>query len=94
MGLFTGEKYHTETTVESHLKKRVKERKGLCIKLFMRGWPDRLVLLRGGRVVFVELKRPVGGKYEPLQERNHAKLRALGFVVLVLNTKALIDHHF
>jgi hypothetical protein len=45
-----------------------------------RGYPDRLVLLSGGRAVFVELKRP-GGKLRPLQEHVHGQLKALGFQV-------------
>lgn len=94
MGLFTGERFHKEATVEGHLRKVVKAMRGYCIKLYLRGWPDRLVLLPGGRAVFVELKRPVGGKFEPLQERTHAKLRTLGFEVLVLNTKRSIDETF
>lgn len=91
MGLYTGERFHTEAVVEGHLKNVVKALRGYCVKLYMRGWPDRFVLLPGGRILFVELKRPVGGKFEPLQERNHAKLRALGFTVLVLNSKQSIN---
>lgn len=83
----------TENVVESHLLKRVKERFGLCIKVrFIRGFPDRIVLLPGARLIFFELKRPVGGKFEPLQLRWHAKLRALGFVVFVCKTKEEVDH--
>lgn len=56
-----------------------------------RGWPDRMVLFTGGITHWVELKRPVGGKYEPLQLRMHKELRALGFVVHVLHTKQMVD---
>ncbi len=94
MGLFTGERYATEDTVENHLKKVITARGGYCIKLMVRSWPDRLVLLPGGVIAFVELKRPKGGKYEPLQVRRHDRLRELGFTVLVLNTKRLVDIHF
>lgn len=89
------ESLETEDQVEGHLLKVVKKARGLCFKLrFMRGWPDRVVLLPGGLVLFVELKRPVGGKFEPLQERIHGKLRLLGFTVMVWNTKAQIDQYF
>lgn len=88
------DRYDTEDTVETHLRKCVKVLRGLCIKLNpfgMRGIPDRLVLLPGGIVLFFELKRPVGGSFEPLQERWHGKLRQLGFRVYVCNTKASVD---
>lgn len=82
----------TEDTVEDHLVAGIKRLRGLTVKIrFMRGWPDRLCLLPGGRLVWVELKRPVGGQFEPLQLRIHAKLRALGFRVAVCHTKALVD---
>jgi hypothetical protein len=91
----TSEQYATEDTVEAHLRKRVKALRGLCFKLhpffFGNGIPDRLVLLPGGRVLFFELKRPKGGRFEPLQERCHAKLRRMGFVVHVCNTKNSVN---
>lgn len=88
------ERLTTEDTVENHLRKCVKVLGGLCIKLNPFGYagiPDRMVLLPGGVLAFFELKRPVGGKFEPLQERWHAKLRKLGFHVYVCNTKASVD---
>jgi len=88
------ERLTTENVVEEHLRKSVKGLRGLCIKLNPFGYagiPDRLVLLPGGIVMFFELKRPVGGKYEPLQLRWHSKLRQLGFKVFVCNTKASVD---
>lgn len=88
------ERLASETTVENHLRKSVKLLRGLCIKLNpfgVRGIPDRLVLIPGGIVLFVELKRPVGGKFEPLQERWHVKLRRMGFTVVVCYTKAQVD---
>jgi len=85
----------TEDKVEEHACKRVKQARGLAIKLrFLRGWPDRIFLLPGAFLLFVEFKRPVGGKFEPLQERIHAKLRVLGFTVLVWNTKEQVDNYF
>lgn len=81
-----------ESTVENYLLARVKVLRGLAFKMrFMRGWPDRLVLLPGGVVLFVELKRPVGGVFEPLQLRIHSKLRRLGMAVVVCWTKRDVD---
>lgn len=88
------ERLASETTVENHLRKGVKLLRGLCIKLNpfgVRGIPDRLLLMPGGIVLFVELKRPVGGKFEPLQERWHVKLHRMGFTVVVCYTKAQVD---
>lgn len=88
------ERLATEDTVENHLRKVVKTMRGMCIKLNpfgCTGIPDRLVLLPGGVALFYELKRPVGGRFEPLQQRWHAKLRKLGFTVHVCHTKALVE---
>jgi hypothetical protein len=87
------DRYVTEDVIERHLLKWVKFLGGITFKMrFMRGWPDRLVLLPNGRWFFVELKRPVGGKFEPLQERTHDKLRKRGFVVYVWKNKEEVDH--
>lgn len=89
------ERLAREDTVENRLIKCVKAARGFTIKVrFMRGWPDRIVLLPGGVLLFVELKRPVGGKFEPLQERIHGKLRSIGFNVQVWHTKSLINDYF
>lgn len=49
------------------------------------GVPDRIVLMPGGRVRFVELKAP-GEKPTPLQAKIHDRLRALGFEVDVIDS--------
>ena len=86
------ERLATEDTVEGHLIKRVKTLRGKHMKIrFMLGWPDRIVLLPGGVMYFFELKRPKGGKFEPLQLRVHDMLRRLGFRVFVCHTKEAID---
>lgn len=48
------------------------------------GLPDRIVLLPGGRMGFVEVKAP-GKKARPLQESRHELLRSLGYRVYVLD---------
>lgn len=52
-----------ETTLEANLRKAVVRAGGLCIKLpaiLYRGIPDRMVLLPGGRLFFIELKKDRG----------------------------------
>lgn len=52
-----------EASIEAALVKAVKEAGGLCIKLpaiLYRGIPDRMILLPGGRLFFVELKARKG----------------------------------
>jgi hypothetical protein len=54
--------------------------------LHVSGLPDRLVLLPGGRVVFVELKAP-GRRPRKIQLKVHDRLRGLGFEVLIINNE-------
>lgn len=85
-----------EKTIEAHLVKRVKERGGIAYKFTSpqrRSVPDRLVLLPSGVVEFVELKAP-GKKPTPMQQREHERLRALGFTVLVIDNKEEIDGRY
>lgn len=49
------------------------------------GYPDRLVLMPGGRVLWVELKSG-GEKPRRLQEIRHKELRGLGFEVTVVSS--------
>lgn len=81
-----------ESTVESYLVRRVKESGGMAIKLNpigMAGLPDRLVLLPGAKIIFVELKRP-GEKPRKLQTHIHNQLRLLGFRVEVADNNEKI----
>jgi hypothetical protein len=54
------------------------------------GVPDRILLLPGGQVLFVEMKRP-GEKQRPLQVHVARTLRVLGFPVEVVDSEAGID---
>lgn len=70
-----------EKDIERDLVRMVKTYGGLCLKWVCPGWsgvPDRIVLLPGGRVVFVELKRP-RGRLSQLQKWWAKKLIDLGF---------------
>ena len=76
-----------EKQVEQKLVQAVKLAGGMCPKLVSPGtdgMPDRMVLLPGCRIGFVEVKAP-GAKPRPLQERRHEQLRELGFQVSVLD---------
>ncbi|QRG66943.1 VRR-NUC domain-containing protein [Brevibacillus choshinensis] len=50
-----------------------------------RGVPDRLVILPGGRTVYVEMKAP-GKQLEPLQEKWAKTLRSLGHEVYKIDS--------
>jgi len=76
-----------EKEVENKLIAAVKKMGGICPKWVSPGtdgMPDRIVLLPGGKIAFVELKAP-GKKPRALQIRRHEELRRLGFQVLVLD---------
>ena len=77
-----------ECDIESALVKRVKELKGSCKKFTSpgsRSVPDRIVTLPGNVVIFVELKAP-GKKPTKLQLRDHARRKALGCDVRVIDS--------
>ncbi len=76
-----------EKQIERKLVNAVKARDGMCPKLVSPGtdgMPDRLVLLPGAHIGFVEVKAP-GKEPRPLQEKRHKELRDLGFHVCVLD---------
>lgn len=82
-----------ERTIEQKLAARVKAMGGIAPKFTSPGFdgmPDRLVLLPGGRMGFVELKTP-GKKPRALQLARHRLLRRLGFKVYVIDEINQID---
>ncbi len=82
-----------EKQIEKHLVEAVEQLGGLCVKfppLFFRGFPDRIVLLPGGAVVFVETKAP-GQRPRLIQRKVHDRLRRLGFQVEVLDSVESVD---
>lgn len=76
-----------ENRVEGVFREQIKDRGGWAIKLLpsVSGLPDRMALMPGGRVIFVELKSSTG-TVEPHQTVVHGKLRRLGFEVHVLSS--------
>ena len=76
-----------EKNVESKLVKAVKSMGGLAPKFTspgLDGVPDRLVLLPGGKIAFIELKA-LGENLRPLQVRRKRQLEALGFLVYCID---------
>lgn len=71
-----------EREIEAKLVAMVEAAGGKCLKWVCPGWagvPDRICLLPGGKVFFVETKRPKGGRLSKLQEYWGTKLVQMGF---------------
>lgn len=82
-----------ESKIERYLKSQVEKIGGKAYKwnpTGVVGVPDRMVLLPGGKVIFVELKAP-GEKLRKIQEYRSKQLRELGFQVECLDTVEKID---
>ena len=76
-----------EKEIERKFVREIQLMGGKAVKFVSPGYdgmPDRLVLIPGGKVAFVEVKRP-GEKPRKLQEVRHRMLRELGFKVYVLD---------
>lgn len=81
-----------EKTIEQKFVAAVKTAGGLALKFTSPGFdgvPDRIVLLHGGKIGFVEVKAP-GQKPRPLQLARHRLFRRLGFKVFVLDSEKQI----
>lgn len=78
----------SEKVFERELSKYVDDTGGMAVKLlsqFIKGLPDRMFLLHGGVVIFVEFKS-TGKRPTKIQSYIHAKIRALGFLVYVVDS--------
>jgi len=79
-----------EKDVEKYLHDRVKKVGGYCMKMEnipgFNGIPDRLVLLPGGLVAFVEVKRQ-DGSLSTIQKYRIQKLKDIGIKVYVAYSK-------
>lgn len=81
-----------ENNIEQKLVRAVKNMGGIAPKFISPGFdgmPDRLLLIPGGKMAFVEVKA-MGCKPRPLQVRRLGMLRALGFLVFVLDDERQI----
>ena len=81
-----------EKMIESRLVEEVRCRGGLCWRFTSPGTdgvPDRIVLMPGGKIAFVEVKAP-GEKMRALQIRRKQQLERVGFSVYCLDSLDLI----
>lgn len=77
-----------EKQTEQKLVSAVKKLGGIAPKFIspgLDGMPDRIVLLPGGHIAFVEVKA-MGCKPRPLQLARHGMLRRLGFRVYLVDS--------
>ena len=82
-----------EREIEGYLVRRVKEIGGIAYKFVSpahRGVADRIVVLPGGGVIFVELKSATG-KLTPLQEVFAADMQRLGQNYIVLKSREEVN---
>jgi hypothetical protein len=83
-----------EKLLEKKLREAVKKLGGQALKFRspgITGVPDRIVLMPGGKVWFVEVKS-TGKKLSPRQEIVHPMLQKLNFEVVVIDTaEKLVD---
>ena len=82
-----------ENAVEKRLVDGVKRRGGKALKFIptaCKGMMDRLVLLPGGRAIWVELKAD-DGVLSPMQIKRRKELEALGFDVYVLRGAVMVE---
>lgn len=82
-----------ERDIEDRLRDGIKKLGGLCYKFVSpgnRGVPDRIVLLPGGAVYFVELKTEVG-RLSKIQHVQLKRMERLGVQIAVLYGLSEVD---
>jgi len=81
-----------EIEIEKYLMKRVKDKGGLCWKFTsgLAGMPDRIVMFPGGKLGFLEVKKP-GSLPRALQIKRITQINRLGFFSTWVDTKQKVD---
>lgn len=83
----------SEKSIEAYLVRQLRNAGIACVKYssqFLTGYPDRLVLLPFGQVVWVELKSE-GEEPTKLQKLRHDELDRIGHSVYVVSSKQEAD---
>ena len=86
----------SEKSIEKYLVEQAEANGLLCLKYSnpnMVGYPDRMLVLPGGSVVWVELKS-IGRKPTKIQQMRIAGLRNRGHYVWVIDNRKSIDELF
>lgn len=86
-----------EKYLENKIRKYIKSQGGLCLKWTSPGFtgvPDRIALLPGGRVVFIEVKRPGLKDGRSTRQKRVAEILAgLGFTVIRASDMEAVYEH-
>lgn len=83
----------SEKSLERYLSEQVARLGGVCLKYYnpnVAGYPDRVILMPGGSVTWVELKG-AEGRLSALQRLRVRQLREMGHAVNVCATKEDIN---
>lgn len=90
-------KVEIEQKLEDRCVAKISAAGGMALKLSIpgvRGFPDRTMLMPGGKVSFYEFKRIKGGVISKAQQRWRVLLFGLGFNVHFVSTDAEFDAAF
>jgi hypothetical protein len=83
-----------ESVVERRLYKLCRDLGLMCPKMVSpgeSGWPDRIILLPDGTTWWVELKRPLNGRYSSLQVKKRKDLELAGHWVWWVKNKEEVN---
>jgi len=87
----------SEKSIEMMLVREIKKMGGLCLKLYspwFRGMPDRMIILKGLPVRFVELKAPdTRHGLSEAQKKVHEQLRSYGVDVDLVWSKKTVKEY-
>lgn len=83
-----------EGIVQTYAQEQLKAKGCLVRKIgyeSRRGCPDLIVMIPGGRIVFLEMKKDEKTKADPHQAREHKRMQAVGVDVRVIGSKEQAD---
>lgn len=83
-----------EKQLEARLKKQITAMGGKCIKMTPQGenaFPDRLILMPGGKTYLAELKSGKKGVISPMQNVRIRQLRLLGYEARIISNREALD---